>query len=172
MEIWKSIPTFKDYQVSNLGNIKSLARDTKNQHCKIDKILKGSPNTKGYLQVNLFKDKKQFPVRIHRLVAIMFVDNPKNKMCVNHKNGIKTDNTATNLEWCTNRENVIHAVENNLFKPPQMKGEKHGRSKLKDVDILNIRQNKKSRSEMSKEYNVTLTTISNILDHKTWRHIK
>jgi len=76
----------------------------KNDHHNRENIM--IPNTNGdYYSISLFKDNKDKRFYIHRLVAIHFINNPKNKPCVDHKNRIKTDNRIINLRWVTKNEN-------------------------------------------------------------------
>lgn len=86
---------------------------------RLNGFLKGQPDRKGYLCVSLFTKgnyKEREMAKIHRIVAEAFIPNPKNLPQVNHKNGIKTDNHVKNLEWCTNKQNRLHAIENGMIK--------------------------------------------------------
>lgn len=81
-----------------------------------DKLLKLTPDPEGYLNVGIVGyDGVQHPYKVHRLVAQTWIPNPENKPQVNHINGIKWDNRLCNLEWVTNSENQIHAINNGLI---------------------------------------------------------
>ena len=102
MEIWKDIKDYEGiYQVSNLGNIKSL----NNNKTKKEKILK-LVKCNGYLRVNLYKNNSHKNYAVHRLVAEAFIPNPNNKPFIDHINTIKDDNRAENLRWVTHKENM------------------------------------------------------------------
>lgn len=101
MEKWKDIKDYEGlYQVSNLGNVKSLARSTTK-----GKVLVKSFDKDGYQKVTLSKlgFHKQFSV--HKLVAIAFIPNPYNFKEINHIDENKTNNSTNNLEWCTSKYN-------------------------------------------------------------------
>lgn len=106
-ELWKDVQGYEGlYKVSNLGNVYS---------CKRNKLLKKyfpdlGLGATGYNLVGLYKDGKQKMFVVHRLVAQAFIDNPLNLPVVNHKDGNKRNNTVENLEWCTQKENVAHAI--------------------------------------------------------------
>lgn len=125
-EIWKDIKGYEGlYQVSNLGRIKSLPRDTNNQY-KNGLIMKPY-NCLGYLKIQLRKNGNYKWFCVHRLVAMAFLKNYNSKLQVNHKNGNKDDNNLENLEMVTASENQLHSYRV-LKNIPSMKnrfGNKH-----------------------------------------------
>lgn len=122
-EIWKPIKNYENlYSISNLGRIKSFRRF--NGHCYINREKILSPQKNRYLTVRLSNGDKIKQYTIHRLVAETFIPNPFNKPCVNHINGIKTDNRVNNLEWCSSKENTLHAYNNNLIQATTIKKKK------------------------------------------------
>ena len=163
-EIWRDIEGYENiYQISNLGRIKSFKGH--------EKILKPRKDGNGYLQVDLCKSGKIKKFLIHRLVAIAFILNPKNKPCVNHIDGNKENNCIDNLEWCTVQENNIHAFKTNLKKPA-----------YKPLIAINLTTGEemqfKSQKEASEKLNLKRPNISNVLKGKqkktgnyTFKHI-
>lgn len=95
---------------------------------RLGKMLSISKNPKRYPRVSLTKDGVSKGYNVHRLVAKTFIPNPDNKPCVNHIDGVKTNNKATNLEWCTYKENISHAVANGLHRA--VSGEQHPSTKI------------------------------------------
>lgn len=116
MEKWKDIEGYEGlYQISNMGNVRSLDRiiSYKN-NCKHRKLSgklmrKNYDSNTCYYKISLCKNGIPSKIFIHRLVAQAFIPNPDNLQVVNHKNSIRTDNCVDNLEWCTVRYNNEHS---------------------------------------------------------------
>lgn len=118
-EVWRDIADFEGlYQVSNFGRVRSLDRVVK--HGSSQMRLKGrvlSPRVPTpYLGVILSKNGKAYPKRIHRLVAQEFVPNPDNLPAVDHIDGDKTNNAASNLRWCSQKQNIGYANDKGLLR--------------------------------------------------------
>lgn len=108
MEKWKDIVGYESYyQISDIGRIKR--KDT-------EKILKNNIRN-GYEYVTLCVNGQRKKFYVHRLVAIAFIPNPNSYEQVNHKDGNKSNNKASNLEWCTQKENLLHAFRTGLNTP-------------------------------------------------------
>jgi len=111
-EIWKEISGFSNYEASNLGNLKN--KTTKKQ-------LKPTTNKAGYVCTSIINDKKETKaMKVHRLIALTFIENPENKKTVNHIDHNRSNNNITNLEWAT-------STEQNLHKRKSTKEVQHGR---------------------------------------------
>lgn len=116
IEYWADIEGF-DYQVSNLGQVKSLDKKVRfvsksGDECFRNmkgKILSSSKNNAGYLKVALWKDNNPKYFDIHRLVATSFVDGYFDEAVVNHLDEDRLNNKCSNLEWCTQKENVNYS---------------------------------------------------------------
>lgn len=119
-EVWKDIDGFQGcYQVSNLGNVRSIDRYVRcgenGIKLQLGKSIKQSKNKYGYMQVRLSNGRKnKFSYTVHRLVAIAFIPNDNNYDQVNHIDGNKQNNYVENLEWCNNSYNQIHAYKTGL----------------------------------------------------------
>ena len=109
-EIWKNVPNYKRYQISNLGNVKNNYLWTGSMYIFKPHMLKPHIDKKGYATIHL----KSKIYKIHRLVAEVFIPNPNNLPQVNHKDVNKWNNNVDNLEWCTSKENITHPILNNL----------------------------------------------------------
>lgn len=130
---------------------------------------------KGYLQVCL-TNKNTYS--IHRLVALTFIENEENKPEVNHIDGNKLNNHISNLEWCTTQENLEHKRINNLGKTLKAKlsatGINNSQAKLDEEDVILIRTNcvtKEDIKRFSKELDVSVATIYDIKNRRSWTHI-
>lgn len=133
-EIWKDAVGYEGfYRVSNWGRVKSVSRSVNckgGRAIKKGKIIKQTLNPNGYPTVSFSVFGKTNSVLVHRLVAKAFIQNNENKPFINHKNRNRTDGNVSNLEWCTQKENVQYSYDNGVVS--HMKGKRNelnGRSK-------------------------------------------
>lgn len=165
VQISKYLPEIKDrYFICENGDLytdfgkKKMKDSLKNGYVKNDLVLKDGTN--------------HFYFR-HRLVLICFnkVDNYQ-ELQVNHIDGVKTNNRLENLEWCTNRENQMHAIK--LGLKVALKGEENPASKLKEEQVLEIIQdllNHVPYSMIMEKYDCSKSTISAIKNKRNWTYL-
>jgi hypothetical protein len=170
----KTVPGFEGlYAVTKNGRVWTYARRAKGAvkyHIK-GRFLTPQADEKGYLHVNLVKDGKIHVINVHRLIAKAFIPNPNNVAQVNHKNAVKSDNRVQNLEWCTAKQNSIHAIKVGVGAF----GERNGMSKLTEADAALIRElyaeGNLTYRALGQRYGVTYHPIYAIVHGKTWKHV-
>lgn len=175
-EIWKDVPDFSGYQVSNLGRVKTLTRKVWNPANGSYSLIKGGIMKedcvgKVYAQINLRKNGKYKKFLLHRLVAWVFIPNPDNLPEVNHKNCNKRDNRSDNLEWATRLTNAQHANRNGRYGN-MPRGERRVNHILTVDAVRHIREKSMRNSEYCKLYGVKPPTVTMIQrDQNRWKDV-
>lgn len=145
----------EQYQVSNTGAVRNKITGH---------ILKPHKDTKGYLRVSLSKGNVRVTVKVHRTVAIAFIENPNNLPQVNHKDGNKENNSVLNLEWVSNYENMQHAIKNGLTNHVDYAGRK--KRPVIRIDGVGATVRFNSLAEASKECHISRSNLCNVLKGK------
>lgn len=160
-EEWRSVVDFPAYSVSSLGRVR---RELSNQGGPAGRLVKGSPNNCGYLQVQFWagRTRRERIRLVHHLVMEAFVGQRPEGHVVNHKNGVKTDNRLVNLEYCTPAENSTHAAQ--VLRV--------GRSKLGEGEAIAIRWMRAhcgtTHRALAAMFGVSQPAITHILTRKTY----
>lgn len=173
-EIWKPIPGFERYEISNHGRLRALYFKNGLTEKKYDdpKLRKPSPCDRGYYRTALCKDGKQYNKSIHSLVAEAFLGpRPEGYHCA-HLDGNPSNNHVSNLMWCTPKENHSHKK----IHGTSAIGERQGSAKLTNEQALYIKQNyrresylKSNSKELAKMFNVNVGTIWMIVRGHIWK---
>jgi hypothetical protein len=174
-EVWKDVVGLESlYEVSNCGRVRSIDRIILYGPSKISRrrkgtIFKTSLNSSGYPQVWLRGRSR----RVHHLVMEAFVGPRPAKLQVNHIDANKQNNHIGNLEYCTCQYNIRHAVDSGLWGKSS-NGERNHFAKLKNVDVLKIREMAKTMktSEIAKLYpHMAPTSFWQIIARKVWKTV-
>ncbi len=150
-EIWKPLVGFEGYyEISNHGRIKNTGfRENKANNIKTQRI-KNLHISTGYLCTKLWVNGKCKHMLLHRAIAMAFIPNPDNLPFINHKDCNRLNNNISNLEWCTPKQNAVHAWENGLYQdPPTYWKGKFGKDHIQSKPIILV---SKDGIPINKEY--------------------
>lgn len=178
-EKWKPVIGYEGlYEVSSRGRVRSLTRRVHggrvgwSDRIVAGQTMKPSRKINGYMQITFCDNGRNSTQTIHATVAAAFLGRRPNGMQVNHIDGDKLNNAASNLEYVTAKENVRHAFECGLST---CKGEMHPNSKLTTDQVREIRRRYAaggvSHYDLADEYPVNRPTIGKILSGKMWGHV-
>lgn len=157
-EVWKQIDSLF-YEVSNNGDIRNSRRK---------RLLKLQTTWRGYKRICLFiKGIKRY-FYVHRLVMDSFSPSNNTSLQVNHKNGIKTDNRLSNLEWVTQSENNKHAFKIGLRSH---KGESHNKAFLTNEKAVQIFKATGTQEKIAINFGISRTMVSAIKTGRSWGHV-
>lgn len=151
---WKAVNNYEGlYEVSDCGMVRSIDRCVNHysggKSRKKGKMLRPGRSLDHYYTVSLCRKTQ----KVHRLVAQAFVDNPFNKKVVNHKDGDKTNNHYTNLEWVTHKENIRHALRNGFIQK---------KSTLNPQEVKAVYNSALECNRLAKIFGVSIRTIYRI----------
>ena len=160
------------YEVSNIGRVRSVDRVIERsnglKHTVRSRVLKPAPDSRGYYRCGIMINKKLVTKKVHRLVAEAFCEGD-HSLTVDHINGIKSDNNASNLEWVTRAENVRRAVKNGLIIVPKTE------RKVNLEQVLTIKtflKNGWGPKKISDHMGVSIHICKDISRNRTWTHVR
>jgi hypothetical protein len=167
-EEWRPVPSYEGwYSISNLGRVR---RERKDSNTWSGRILKPQPNGRpGYLQVILSRQAQKHVYRVHRLVAFAFLGPCPEGYEVNHKDGVKANNSASNLEYETPRGNIKHSFR--LGLQPSQQGSRNPHARLTEDAVRKIRAAIGTHEEIAQRFAASRSAVSLIKERKRWKHV-
>lgn len=173
IEEWRDIPEFEGlYQVSSEGNVRSLSHLSSNAKRYKGRMLKSATGGKQpYAGVRLSNGAIKKHRTVHTLVAEAFLGPRPDGMVINHIDGNKRNNRASNLEYCTFQDNVRHAMRNNLLN----RGENVPTSKFTEAqakEVLALSKQGKKFSEIAALTGISPRHVRNIAKGECWGYLQ
>ena len=165
-----------EWYAAKLGNVPrkyfplyAVSKDGRVKNIKTGHILKPGIDPDGYSIVVLMDNGKRNCVKVHRLVASTFLNNPANKPQVNHKDGNKQNNNVENLEWVTNKENAHHAIATGLW---HISGDKAPNAKINYNIAGEIRRlfstGNYNKCQLGRMFGCSRTLVKLVVNNKLW----
>ena len=168
-EQWLPIRGFEgEYEVSDHGQVRSLDRYVRNRSgtaLKRGKLLKPRRDGRGYFFVGLYRERKSTQCRVHRLVAEHFLTNASNFPVVNHLDNCPTNNHVSNLEWCTQKENIRHAAAHNRF-PSEVMSRKMTAERVRE--LREMHRSGVPYKDLKNRFGLSHTTVYRIVSGRVW----
>lgn len=171
-EVWLPVPGSDGvYEVSSLGRVRRSVGGSNRTYP--GRIVKSSDHRSGYKYVRINFGGKKHSCRIHTLVALAFLGPKPEGLQVNHKDGVKSNNSVTNLEYMTCSENIKHSYSIGIRQPHLGYGEKHINAKLTQAQVVEMRRlwstGEYSKSKIARMFSVHCSTASDAIEGRTWR---
>lgn len=185
VELWLPIAEAPNYDVSNLGQVRSYLRQIRGKGHR-DGFISTKVSEPRLMVINYNKDKRpdkrgygvvclqslvgEKNFIVHLLVAKAFLDNPNNDTQINHKNAVKSDNRLPNLEWSDHDRNHEHMTVNGL----RQSGEKHWNAHLTETTVKAIRAEYADgvrQIDIARNHALTRFKIWQIVHRKTWKSV-
>lgn len=166
-EVWRRIHNAPNYEVSNLGRVRSHLPYRNNDTSKLPHLLKPSKDKDGYKKVILRIDGKRKDFRIAVLVAEAWHGPRPEGQIVRHLDGSKANDIPKNLKWGTPKENSYDAKQHGTY----VHGARVQTCKLKENDVKTIKRSTESHAELAKKFNVSIGAIWHIRAGRTWKHV-
>jgi hypothetical protein len=185
-EEWRAIPGFEGcYEVSSLGRVKRIAAGSGTQ---AGRILSPVLDSAGYIVFALSGmriGRKQSTYKAHRLTAAAFIGAPPPRLHVNHLDGVKTNNRVGNLEYCTPRENTLHAARLGLMASGERhgfrldptraaRGERAGRAKLTPETAIEVHVLWRAgwtQRAIGRRYGISKVSVAYVVNFRSWTHL-
>ena len=174
--IWRPVIGYEElYEVSSSGLVRGKEKEVSGNHKKPTRKIPVRDKKQcllvGYPAVTLFKDGKPKLIKVHRLVAEAFLENPDSLPCVNHIDNDKTNNDVSNLEWCTHEHNTHHMLKQG--RQDWAYGERSSSAKLTEDDVVLIKNLSKHmrQIDIAVMFGIRQQQVSRILAGKRWKHL-